>query len=93
MPASPAWPIRKRVMSRADDAQQLLDNPVFQDALRNFRASLIEEISQADPTDRDRHQALVIGLQQAERLQAAIQSFVDDERLALHNETMAKAIS
>ena len=79
-------------MSNADEAQLLLRNPVFIQAIEAFKASTIEEMMTADPTDKERCQALVIRLQQTERLCSAIQSIADDEKIAVHNETMAKAI-
>ena len=66
---------------KAGDAQQLLDNPIFNEAFANIREEIIIQL-EILPPDHDRiRDELVISLQMIRALHQRIQDYVDTDML------------
>lgn len=66
-------------MSRIDDAQRLLDNPVFKEVLDKLYKEIEAKEVSVDPVDKDVCQKLIITRQQLGILEANIHAIIASE--------------
>ena len=69
------------VEQKAEEAKQVLNNPVFKEAFFGLQVGVIDEIGATDPGDRDRLANLALKLQVISEYEAELIQRIDDHML------------
>jgi len=77
---------------RADRARQLLDDPVFQQAMRDIRERIVAKLESVAIQDTDIEHELVLSLQLLQRIPARFQAYADEQIVEKHAEKQANFI-
>lgn len=69
------------VEQKAEEARQVLSNPVFKEAFYGMQVGVIDEIAATDPGDRDRLANLALKLQIISEYEGELIRRIEDEQL------------
>lgn len=71
---------------KAQDACQLLDNPLLKDAFRSVETDIVEALKRVEATDLQSQQSLIIALQQLQKVEASIRQFIETGQIQSFND-------
>lgn len=71
----------REAFNRAELARQVKENPVFREALTAIRAAHIQSMSKVKATDVAKMQEITLSLQNLDRLERRLESFMDTGKL------------
>jgi len=80
-------------MSRADDAEQIINNPVFREAFDSVRDTIIQQLRTELLTEEQTIIKLTAALQAVDWVEDAIKGAIIDGQVAAFNSEMRKAIN
>ena len=63
---------------KADRARQIMEDPVFKEALRDIRERIVGRLEAVGVTDKETEHELVISLQLLQRIPARFQVYADE---------------
>ena len=69
-------------IKRGDEAQRILGNPVYQEAVQKVRDGLIQSMAASALGDATTHNRLVIGLQLLTQIEKQLQSVMETGKMA-----------
>lgn len=69
-------------INRGDEAERLLSNPIFKDAFKAVKDSLVNAMSDSPMGDEKTHNRLVIALQLLSQIEKAIHTHVNTGKMA-----------
>jgi hypothetical protein len=69
-------------INKGDEAARLLNNPLFKDAFKEVKDSLVNAMSESPMGDEKTHNRLVIALQLLSQIEKAIQTHVNTGKMA-----------
>lgn len=67
---------------RAEDAKQLLNNPLFQESIKTVRDGLIQSMSKSALGDESTHHRLVIALQLLGQIEKSLTTVIETGEMA-----------
>lgn len=79
----PADSLSKRA-ERGARADQIINDPVYQEAVDRLEAGVVEQLSRCDLTATDKMRALVVALQVGRKVRGALEAFMRDGEQAAH---------
>lgn len=71
---------------RADRAKQILDDPVFTEALKSIRERIVSKLETVPVSDHDTEHELVLTLQLLQRIPAQFKAYTDELLIEEHKE-------
>ena len=77
---------------RADRARQLLDDPVFQQAMRDIRERIVAKLEAVPLNDVEVEHELVLTLQLLQRIPSRFQAYADEQIVEKHAEKQTNFI-
>lgn len=69
-------------IKRGGDARRLLENPIFQDAMKSVKESIVGAMAKSAMGDDKTHNRLVIALQLLNQIEAQIKNVMQTGKLA-----------